>query len=602
MDRAFFKARLASALLGLALISGCSSGGGGSGGADPTVTFAITDSASDDVTSFTVEVTSIDLKKLGGAVVSILSTPATVDLATLTDTSQILSAGTVPAGTYLSATITLDFTNAQCQLVGQSAPATILDAAGNPLTGPLVLPIEFGPNRLICPFNKHKLLEFDFDLNQSVVSDTAGNSVTVEPAFVMHVDPAAPKPLLAVGALTSVDTASNTFVGEIQTLAGTPITSATFHVDATTIYQIDGVPSQGSAGLTALAAVPAGTWFQVFASINLSSPQIEVTYLEAGTGTYNGGTDIVEGHVVDRVGGAGTDPTLTVLGHSNNAAHTVFQFDTSFTVTTSFANTKVVRLGVNQAYDTDDLNVGQRVRIFGALTGTTMDATGATDVVRMQPTWVLGHANGAPVAPDLEIALARVDVRPESAFNWPAGGPTPPDPLHFKVLVNNLGSGLGIALNTPVAARGFFPAIDDAGDDFQATTLANLSQVPSLMLVRNRPAGFTLTAAATATDITLAITGTAGVGEYAIIDQPLVGATPLPPNPVIQASASGPRYYAIRDKQTGATTLYLLFASFSSDLDHLISLGATIDQVAAVGVYTSGTNTIAAQLAFVVVE
>src|SRR6185295_10277979 len=97
----------------------------------------------DDVESFTVEVTSIDLHKLGGAVVSIVSTPTTIDLATLSDTSQILNAHTVPAGTYVSATITLDFTNSVCMLNGQTTPATILDDAGNPLTGPLVLPIQF---------------------------------------------------------------------------------------------------------------------------------------------------------------------------------------------------------------------------------------------------------------------------------------------------------------------------------------------------------------------------------------------------------------------------------------------------------------------------
>ena len=141
MDRVLLGSRLASALVGLALFSGCGAAGGGVGGANPNLTVSITDAASDDVESFTVQVTSIDLRKLGGTTVSVVSTPTTVDLATLSDTSQILHAGTVPAGTYVSATITLDFTNSVCMLNGQSTPATILDDAGNPLTGPLVLPI-----------------------------------------------------------------------------------------------------------------------------------------------------------------------------------------------------------------------------------------------------------------------------------------------------------------------------------------------------------------------------------------------------------------------------------------------------------------------------
>jgi hypothetical protein len=607
MDRVLVRAGLASALVGLTFFSGCAmgAGGGGSGGADTSLTLAITDSASDDVASFTVDVTSVQLTKLGGAVVDLVSSPTTIDLATLTDTSQILSGGTVPPGTYLAATITLDFTNAQCMLVGQTTPATINDSAGNPLTGPVVLPIHFGSGPLRCPFNRHKLLEFDFDLNQSVLSDTVGNTVAVEPAFVMHVDPLAPKPLVAFGTLTSVDTATNTFVGDLKTLGGTTITSATFHVRTTTVYQIDGVPTQGSAGLTAFSAVPASTWIQCYGAIDPVSPNIEVAFLEAGTGTYNGGTDIVEGLITDRTGAAGTDPQLTVLGHSNNAGHTIFQFNTSFLVSASFANTKVVRLGGSTAYDGDDLNVGQRVRVFGTLAGTNMDATAATDVIREQPTWVLGHANGAPGATDLEIGLSRVDQRDQSLFTWASSGTPPTDPAHFNILVNNLGLGLNIVATTPVAARGFFPAIDDVNEDFQATALANLSLVPSLMLVRNRPAGQTVAVAATPTQITLTIAGAAPVpGECAIIDQPLIGSAPLPTNPVpkITDSTVGPRYYTIRDKQTGITTIYLLFADFSAAVDHLVSAGAIFDQVAAVGVYASTTNTIAAQLATVVVD
>jgi hypothetical protein len=605
MDRVLVRAGVASALFGLTFLAGCGAGGGsGGGGADPSVTFAITDSASQSVESFTVDVTDIQLTKLGGQVVDILANPATVDLASLTDTSQILSGGTVPAGTYLSATITLDFTNSQCLLVGQSTPATITDAAGNPLTGTLVLPIHFGTGRLICPFNRHKLLEFDFDLNQSVIADTVGNTVTVEPAFEMHVDPAAPKPLIAFGTLTSVDTAGGTFVAQLETLGGTPIASATFHPDTNTIYQIDGVPSQGSAGLTALSGVAAGTWVQCYGSVDPLTPEFDVTFVESGVGTYNGGTDIVEGLITDRTGGVGTDPQLTVLGHSNDSTHTVFQFNTSFLVSASFANTKVVEFGVNQTFDCDDLNIGQRVRVFGTLAGTNMDATGARNVIRMQPTWVLGHANGAPVPPDLQINLTRVDQRDQSVFNWSASGSTPPDPTHFNLLVNNLGTGLNITSTTPVAARGFFPAIDDGNEDFQATILSNLSLVPSLMLVRDRPAGFTVTVTASISQITLGITGTAGTGEYALIDQPLVGPQPLPsaPTPTIVASASGPRYYAIRDNSTGATNLYLVFSDFTFALDHLMTSGAVLDQISAVGVYTGASNTIAAQLAMVVVN
>ncbi|MFN0010001.1 MAG: DUF4382 domain-containing protein [Planctomycetota bacterium] len=604
MQRTLRQLLFATSLAAASLLSACTEGGSGSGGADPTLTFAITDSASDDIESFTVEVTQIRLLKLGGALVDVLTTPATIDLATLTDASQILSVGNVPVGTYLSADITLDFTNAECMLVGQSTPATLLDVDGNPLTGTVVLPIHFGTDRLICPVNRHKLLEFDFDLNQSVTTDTVGNSATVEPAFVMHVDPAAPKPLLAVGTLVSVDTVASTFDMEIRTFGGTLLNTATFQSDATTLWHIDGVSSLGAAGLTSLAAAAPGTWVQLAATHDPLLPLFDAIYVEAGAGTYNGGDDIVDGHIVDRVGGAGTDPILTVLGYSSNAAHTVFQFNTSFTVSASFPNTKVVRTAVDQAFDTDDLNVGQRVRIFGTLTGVTMDATSATSVVRMQITRVLGFATGAPAGGVQTIDIARVDLRPETDFNWPGGGPTPPDPNAFDIQVGALGTGLGIVATTPVEARGFFPAFDDAAEDFQAASLTNRATAPSLMLVRNRPAGMTVAVTANPTQIVVALSGVPTLGEFAVIDAGFVGVQNLPtsPAPGLIPSLTGPRFYVVRDKSLNTAKLFVTFAAFSAEVANLVALGADVAQVAGIGRYNSGTNQIEAQLASVVVE
>jgi len=604
MQRAIRHLLLVSGLAASSLLPACGGGGGGSGGPQPVLTFAITDSPSDDVESFTVDVTQLRLTKLGGSVVDVLTTPATVDLATLTDSSQILSVGNIPVGTYLSAEITLDFTNSVCMLVNQTTPATLLDVDGNPLTGTLTLPIHFGTNRLICPIHRHKLLEFDFDLNQSVATDTALNTATVEPVFMMNVDPATPKPLLAVGTLVSVDLVESTFDMEVRTLAGTLLTTATFQSLPATIWHNDGVSSVGAAGLTALSVAPAGTWMQLVCTKDPLEPLFDVAYGESGAGTYNGGSDIVDGHIVDRVGSPGTDPILTVLGHSSNAAHTIFQFNTTFTVSMSFLNTKVVRTFVDQNFDTDDLNVGQHVRIFGSLTGATMDATGATSVVRMLPTRVLGFATGAPAGGTLSIDLVRVDLRPDTAFNWPAGGTTPPNPDLFELQVGSLGDGQGIVAGTPVEARGFFPAVDDAAEDFVASSLTNRELAPSLMFIRNRPGGMTVSVTAGPSSIAVALGGTTTIGEFAVIDAGFVGVQDLPfvPAPNLVPSIAGPRVYVVWDKSLNTVQLFFTFEDFSAEVASEVAQGATIDQVAAIGLYTAATNRIEAQLASVVIE
>lgn len=591
-----------AAALALSILGACSGGGGGASG-PASVTLTMTDGSADSIESFVVDVDAIDLRKADGAVVGVLSAPVTVDLATLTDTSQFLSALNVPKGFYDSATITLDFTDASCVLAGQSTPAAILDDNGQPLTGQVVMPMQFGDDPMNAIGGRNRLLEFDFDLGESVDVDLAANAVRVEPTIVMRLDEDS-KPIVAEGTLVSVDVTNHTFVGDVTTRHGVPLGNVTFDVHSGTVFQVDGNPAHGTTGLAELNAKPAGTWIQVAGHRNPDVPGIiQASDVYAGTGTWNGGTDIVEGHVVDRSGAAGADPVLTVRGRSTNAAHTIFQYDTAFTVNASLANTKVVRPGNSTAFGTDDLNVGQKVRVFGMLHGTTMDATATTDVIREQQTRVYGDATGAIAAGTLTMDLNRVDYRQENQFTWADGGTTPPNPNAFTADVGTLGSGLGIAAGTPVMARGFIAAVDDNNQDVVATSLSNLALAPSHLFVRNLPGGFTVTAIASSSSLEIDITGTAGPNERATINYGLAGATALPTSPpptIVPAGSTG--LYVIRDQPTGSYTLYLHFADFSAALGTALGGGATLRQIGATGVYDPVANTVHAGVAHVVLQ
>src|SRR5262249_33597977 len=81
--------RFVVAVVGVSLLASC--GGSGGGNSDnATVSVAMTDSASDQVDSFTVDVTRIQLTHKSGAVVNVVSSALTVDLTSLSDLSQIL--------------------------------------------------------------------------------------------------------------------------------------------------------------------------------------------------------------------------------------------------------------------------------------------------------------------------------------------------------------------------------------------------------------------------------------------------------------------------------------------------------------------------------
>jgi hypothetical protein len=232
-----------------------------------------------------------------------------------------------------------------------------------------------------------------------------------------------------------------------------------------------------------------------------------------------------------------------------------------------------------------------------------MNATTSNSVVREQPARAFGHATGAISGSTLTLDLQHVDLRLESAFTWADSGATPPDPMSFTVNAGTLGSGLGIVNGTAVEARGYFAGAVDANQDFAALSLANLETAPALMLVKDMPSGMTVTVTTSATDIQLALAGTAGAGEKAIIDRGFAGIQSLPtsPTPTIQpSSAAG--LFMLRDKGLGTVTCYPTFPAFSTALGNVLTQGAILKMISAVGAYDGTTNVIVATGASAVVE
>lgn len=587
---------LTTLALGTSLLLPACSGGGSSGDANlhGTISVALTDAASNEVESFRVQVSSVDVHKSNGTTIHALAGPVVVDLADLTDTGQLLNSLTATVGSYAGVTITLDMSTAVCLLAGQSAPATVVNDQGAAFVAPLVVPLNI-PGFLSLGGSGHKLIELDLDLAQSLAIDTASNTVAFTPAFVVRTLLAQQKPVAIAGTIASVDLLTSTFVVDLADDNQAPVGSVTCTSDNATVFQTDGVPATGNAGLTALSLLPVGTWVQAQGTIDPAAASVLVSNVNAGLGTWNGGTDIVEGVVIDRVGGAGADATLTVLGRSVNAAHDTFQYNISFAVTTTFAGTRVVRHASGSAYDTDALAIGQQVRVFGALTGPNMDASAG--VVRAQPTWVFGTSAAAPAGGQLTLSLVSVGLRDATLFNFA-------NPTAFVTEVGTLADGLAIGTGTNVVERGFFAPVGGGAADFAADAVIDADSAPALVLVRNRLAtGFDVTLTCTTGQIDISVSGSAAAGEFAILDQGFVGISNLPSAPtpdIVPAGALG--LYSLRDLGTGTLALYTHFPTFSSAVNAAVSMGAEVRHVGAVGSWDSGTSTIHAGLVSIVVQ
>jgi hypothetical protein len=577
------------------LLPACSGGGGGTPASlFGTLSVSLTDAPSNKLDSFRVEVSSLDVHKSNFTTIHALAGPLVVDLVDLTDAGQLFS--TVPAtvGSYSSVTITLDMSTAVCLIAGQSTPATLLNDQGVAFAAPLVVTVNI-PSFLTLTSDTHRLIEIDLDLAQSLLIDSGTNTVEFTPAFVVRTQAAQQKPVFLAGTLASVDTLASTFVVEIVDENSTPVCDVTCTSDGATVFQTDGNAATGGAGLNALALLPVGTWIQVLGTIDPALVSVQATSVAAGIGTWNGGTDIVEGVILDRVGGAGADATLTVLGHSTNAAHDAFQFNTTFTVATTLAGTHVVRHASAAAYDTDELDIGQQMRIFGALSGVSMDAT--TGVVREQPTWIFGSATGAPAGGQLTLSLLSVGLRDVSLFNFP--GPTA-----FVTDVGTLADALALDTGSHVVERGFVTPVGSVGADFTADLVIDADTAPALLVVHNRlSTGFQVTLTPTTGQIDINVSGPPALGEYAILDQGFVGITNLPTSPTPDIAPAGALgLYTLWDLGAGTFTLYLHFPTFSSAVNAAVGSGAQVRHVAAVGSWEPVTSTIHAGLVFVVVQ
>src|SRR5258708_16598503 len=103
------------------------------------VAIGLTDAAGDFL-SYTVDVTSLTLTKADGTVVQALPQRTRVDFARSVDLTEFVMAVTIPSGSYVSATLNLDYTNADIQVDDGNGspvpvpPANIRDSQGVQIT------------------------------------------------------------------------------------------------------------------------------------------------------------------------------------------------------------------------------------------------------------------------------------------------------------------------------------------------------------------------------------------------------------------------------------------------------------------------------------
>ena len=585
--------------------SGGSTGSGSTSGSNGIVSFALKSAVPPAVASLTAAVAGIRIGKMGGTTTSALSAPITLDLAQTTDISRLLQSANLGADTYDLVEITLDFTHST--VVTRSGPATLVGAGGFPFAAPFTIDIDLNQSAFQLTAGEQHLVELDVDAASATTMDQAHAELAIDPIVSIVVDRAQAQ-VEIVGQLSSVSPSALVFGAALES-SNAAVGSVELGVDPHTLFQIDGVPSAGQAGIASLALKQQGTPLELTAEIDPSSPKLFASFVIAGLGTANGGTDIVDGEVVDRLGNPspGSNVTLKVVGNARNALGTLMEVDAPFAAVVNFANTHVVRSRSVMVLDADDLNVGQHVRVFGTLNGGVIYANLGTNLVREDAVQVFGFATtasapvGGPVT--LTMSLDHVDELLEQSFVWLDSGLLVPNPAAFTVNAGSLIDPAQVTSDEAIGALGFFAPTGDAAQDFLALSLATTASAPTQLVVSDKPGGFTVTVDANSARIMLTIAGSAGAGEKAVLDQGLMGSMLLPTTPAPTVVAASPLgNYTLQDKTTATASSFTAFNSFSSALTNALSSGAALSTFTAEGTYSSSTNSLRATTISALVE
>jgi hypothetical protein len=626
---------LASGALLLVGLSGC---GGGSGSAMtplPTVqscspstcgstVMSLTDAAGDFL-QYKVKLVSLELMKADGALVETLPVNTAVDFVQLIDLSEIISTRQIPAGEYVAAKVTVDFTGASILVDDGTATAvavTPVDGKGAAL-GKLQLTVQLdSKNDLKVNSGEASRLAFDFNLLASNTVDLKAKTVTVNPVLVASVAPADQKELRVRGTLSNVDTANSDYTVAVKPFHDSnddKLNTLTVHTISTTSFEINGTPYVGAAGLIQLAALPADTITVAFGSLQSTDQSFTALQVLAGTSVPGTGVDHIVGNVISRTGN-----TLTVHGahmDGHDGSDDFVAGDTIITIAALTAVTAEGEISAAPAHTIAEISVGSRIEAFGTTSQTTatqtspatssLDAT--TGRVRLDFTRVQGLV-AASGAGQLTLNVSAIDRQPVSLFNFAGTGITAPqdsNPVNYVLGTGSLDL-TPFVVGQPALGIGFVASFGTAPPDFIAVTLANnvnggnigddhATDMPgdtgAKLEIEWGDAGTTTPFKTLDTaHLDLDIASSSISGDHKIeLDPQDIDLKTLESDPSIVADSSGITLFAIAHQQRHTIDNFNAFGDFEAKLAADLNGTVTALKLSSNGQYSAAVNTFTAR-------
>lgn len=478
--------RIPFAVAALAAAVGVASCGGGGGGNDQSnasgqgqLRMAITD-APGDFLAYDVNIKSITLKSANGAEVQTIPIAAHIDFTQYTDLSELFNVLTVPAGRYTQVVLNLDYTDADIQIEGNDGSEITPDVQteDGATASDVSLQLQFPDDQpLEVRAGETADLSIDFDLAASNDVDVDNNVVTVGPVLYASTHLDADREHRVRGLFHSVNSADNTFVVDLLPLylRRGEFGEASVQADADTQWLINGVEYTGLAGIAQLATLAADTPIVVLGNVSDDTDTVLAKNVYVGTSVPWVGREAVQGVVIKR-----DEDHLTVRGRVVEVGADEVTFSHFEDVTVDLSNATEVTRQVLDSKDltTDDISVGQRVTVFGALDDSdsnapVMDASAGH--VHMEINQVEGSVTEkSPFVMDLE----KINGRSPALFDFSGTGDSVLDDVDttdFEVDIGSLNVS-NIHQDSYVKVRGYFNQWGAAPADFTAQTIVNPNQ------------------------------------------------------------------------------------------------------------------------------
>ena len=492
-------------ILGVMGLAACG-GSGSSGSLDPmpstsvsqqpcsncgTAMVSLTDQPGDFV-SYIVSVDSLSLTRSDGTVVQTVPVTTQVDFAQLVNLSEIVSADQIPAGTYTSAQLTLDYTNATIVVDTSSGDVTVPAAdilsgtTGQPLTGQVTLTLSLSSNQqLVITPGTVANLALDFNLLASNTVNLTANpiTVTVNPTLTASLTPDTTKQIHVRGPLVSVSTSASDYVINVRPFDDQSNTTGQVTIGTTdsTTYLINGTSYTGSAGLAQLSMLAAGTLTSTYGTWDRTTGTLTATQVLVGPSSVEGTTmTSVAGTVLARSG-----DTLTVgngLLYQPESMGPGLTFQRQISVTVG-SGTTVTEEGQPGPFTISDISVGQSVWVSGTMGGTstapTLDATAGAAF--LLPTAGIGLVTGTATG-SVTVNLQELGHIDPSALNFAGTGATSQQDATAASYQVSVPSSLSTSAGSGATVQftGFPTPFGSAPPDFAASTLVVYGQTQTL--------------------------------------------------------------------------------------------------------------------------